>query len=360
MYQLKDLMNKIYPLKPYKTEIFVDDLVENSVEAKGTGLLFSGGVDSTYSLFSNWEKKPHLIMIWGIDMHPYPDYAEHWSDLESMYGGFAEKNGLEFSIIKTNASQILNYSRIEHDYHTETHNGRFRLRHQHSLISIPLVAPFSFNKFDELLFAAGTFPTSDMFRRSSTTIPSVDEKIVWADLVTKHDGFIPRLDKLQALTEFAETQDIFLKVCQKPKLNCCAENKCYKTLMFFALKGIDPKKFGFEVKEHTFDDMRKYYDTAQRKLWNVDDYFAPIQKMIPDNIDHVIEGSRPFFEWFVDKDLYSNVKDNWRYRVIYNLLPYSLASEYDRLLGKLKINIHPTSWDINHFPKIKDTQYDIQ
>jgi hypothetical protein len=115
MYDLKEEINKIFPLKQYKTNINVGRLVENYSEAKGTGLLFSGGVDSTYSLITNWSKKPHLLMVWGIDMHPYPEYADHWNELKSIYSEFAQRNGLMFNMIKTNASQIMNYPRIEHD-----------------------------------------------------------------------------------------------------------------------------------------------------------------------------------------------------------------------------------------------------
>jgi hypothetical protein len=77
---LRGEMNKIFPAKPYRTEINATRLVENKTEAEGTALLFSGGVDSTYSLIDNWEKQPHLIMIWGIDMHPYPEYRYHWEE----------------------------------------------------------------------------------------------------------------------------------------------------------------------------------------------------------------------------------------------------------------------------------------
>ena len=197
MILLKDEINIIYPLKKFKTEIIVDDLVENGVEAEGTGLLFSGGVDSTYSLISNWSKKPHLIMIWGIDMHPYPEHAEHWNKLESIYSEFSVRNNLEFSLIKTNASQILNYNRIEHDYHKILHSNRLRLNHQHSLIVIPHVAPLSINRFNEVLFAASDHPNIPIYLESQVSFPRTDEKIVWADLVTTHDGFIPRIDKLK-------------------------------------------------------------------------------------------------------------------------------------------------------------------
>jgi hypothetical protein len=361
MYALKEEVNKIFPLKQYKTNINSERLVENHVEVKGTGLLFSGGVDSTYSLISNWSKKPHLIMVWGLDMHPYPEYAEHWNQLDSIYSEFAQRNDLEFNMIKTNASEILNYRRIDHDFHRELHSGRVRVRHQHSLIVIPLAAPFSMNRFDELLFAATYHPEFKIYQKSDVTIPRTDERIVWADLLTKHDGFIPRLDKLHIISDFIEKQDIVLKPCQRPELNCCNCGDCCRTLMYLALQGIDPNRVGFKVKDDTFDNLRKFYESRSFSEANIETYFEPIKRMIPEKIDQVFEGSRSFFEWFVDKDLYANVnKDYWHYRVIYNWLPYSLASIYDKVLSKTRINIHKGGYDISHFPKIKNYRYDYE
>jgi hypothetical protein len=359
MYDLKEEINKIFPLKQYKTNINVGRLVENYSEAKGTGLLFSGGVDSTYSLITNWSKKPHLLMVWGIDMHPYPEYADHWNELKSIYSEFAQRNGLMFNMIKTNASQIMNYPRIEHDYHRALQSCRLRLRHQHSLIVIPLVAPFSLNRFDELLFAASYHPHSNAVRKKSgVTIPRADEIIVWADLETKHDGFITRLNKLHTISDFINKQDVILKPCERPELNCGSCYECRRIIMYLALQGIDPNSVGFKVKEDTFENLRRFYESRPLTEGAIKIFFEPIKRMIPEKISQAYEGSKPFFEWFLEKDLYKNTKkkDYWRYRVIYNWLPFSIASTYDRVLSKTKVNIHPDAFTVDHFPRLKPAE----
>jgi hypothetical protein len=326
-----------------------------------TALLFSGGVDSTYSLIYNWSKKPHLIMVWGIDMHPYPEYAEHWNQLKEIYSEFAQRNGLEFNMIKTNISQILNYPRIEHDFHRVLHSSRIRMKHQYALFPISMAAPFSINRFDELLFAATNYPEHPISTKSGVTFPRTDERIVWADLDTKHDGFIPRLDKLHIISDFIKKQDVVLKVCRKPELNCCSGEKCYRAIMYFALQGIDPNRIGFRVDEDIFENMKRFYESRPISESNIKEYLEPIKRMIPKKIDQAFEDSKPFFEWFLEKDLNSNVKkDNWRYRVIYNWLPFSIATIYDRVLSKTRIKIHPGGFDISRFPRIKNTRYDYE
>jgi hypothetical protein len=340
---LREEINKIFPAKKYKANIYAEEIKENKIGSQGTGLIFSGGVDSTYSMITNLEKHPHLIMVWGIDMYPYPEYRHLWEGLEAIYSSFAERNRLEFSMIRTNASQILDEWRINHDFHEELHSGRVRLRHQHSLILIPFAAPLSIGRFNELLFAASHFPGFHFKEKSVTTMHQTDEKIVWADLYTKHDGFIRRTDKLEHITDFVKKDKVTLNVCIKPELNCCRCDKCYRTIMSLTLLGVDPNDYGFKVNEKTYTQMREHYEKAG--VW----LREPIMKMVPDPIEYDKYGSKDFFLWFKDFPFKSEANDHWFYRVVYNRLPYSLANIYDKLLKKININIHPDCYSIKHY-----------
>src|SRR3990170_5479577 len=53
---------RVYPRAPFKTNLIVNDLVEGEENPDGAALLFSGGVDSTYSLYSNRALNPRLVM----------------------------------------------------------------------------------------------------------------------------------------------------------------------------------------------------------------------------------------------------------------------------------------------------------
>ena len=69
MNSLQEVFRNLYPLIPFKTNIVVDKIVDNKIEledpTRRTAILFSGGVDSTYSLISHIDEKPRLIMHWG-------------------------------------------------------------------------------------------------------------------------------------------------------------------------------------------------------------------------------------------------------------------------------------------------------
>jgi len=344
MIMLKNEMNKIYPYKQFTTKIIVDNLVENSVEDDGTALCFSGGVDSMYSLITNLEKKPSLVMVWGVDRHIYPEHMDHWNELESIYTSMAQKMGLDFNLVKTNACNILDDERIDHDYHEALCSGMFRMKLIHSLIIIPLLAPLSIGRFNECLFAASIYPSFPFKLWPIGTIPSTDEKIVWADLETKHDGYIPRIEKVKTISEYVKNHDITLKVCVYPEVNCAKCSKCYRTIISLLLYGVDPNTCGFKVTEKTFDAMKKHYTKSTHNAIFVPHFLQPMQAYLGEENESVITGSAEFLQWFKNVDLEARIASTWIYRKIYNLLPYPLASRYSRNLSKLGINIHPTSY----------------
>ena len=84
MERYKKELAKQYPRIAFNSEIIPEKTVDNRTNGKGSALLFSGGVDATYSLINNLEKKPNLVMIWGIDAHGYPEHSDHWTRLISI------------------------------------------------------------------------------------------------------------------------------------------------------------------------------------------------------------------------------------------------------------------------------------
>jgi hypothetical protein len=344
MYLLKEEMNKIFPYKRFKTEIIVENLVENSVEANGTALLFSGGVDSMYSLLTNLEKKPSLVMIWGTDTHIYPEHAKHWNELELIYTSMANIMDLNFFMVRTNACKILDDRRIDHDYHEVLCSGWIRMKLLHSLELIPLVAPLSCGRFNECLLAGTIYPSFPFDIWSIGTIPSTDEKIVWADVSTKHDGFIPRMDKVKAISEYMKKNDITLKVCTKPEFNCSRCSKCYRTIISLLLYRVDPNTCGFKVTEKTFEEMRRYYEKTTFNVIEVSQFLQPMQALVFEKNESIIPGSAEFLEWFKNLDLKDKTTDTWTLRKVYNELPYPLALLYSTFLRKVGVNIHPTSY----------------
>jgi len=352
MDRLQDYFKQFYPLIPFKTKIHAEELVENQIDVeyaeRRTGLLYSGGVDSTYSMIKNLELKPRLIMHWGVERTPYPVYNYYWGMVKEAYVELAETLDITFNITKSNASQIFNERKIAHRYHKELFYGSFWVRLQHSFVLLPMTAPLSVNRFDRLLIAASGWSDDIQPYNPYIQTAETDEKISWANLSVKHDSYIERYKKTREIAK-RFTEGVKLRVCLNRKdapnnLNCCQCEKCYRTIMQLAQSRVDPNKYGFKVDESTWENMRRYHSHKNELTWSD----LNTQKLIPPVIDYDACGSKEFFEW-LRGFCPTGKRDVWKYRDLYHYMPYQLAkilNEFYRLDG---IQIHEATPDLPEY-----------
>lgn len=341
---------KIYPEIPFITEIEADKLVENQYNldnpGERTGLLFSGGVDSAYSLVNNLSLKPKLVMIWGVDGYAYPKYSSYWEKVISTYSEFSQNYGLEFYTIKSNTRDILHNRRIEHNFHDELLDGTLWARLQHSLVLLPIVAPLSIGRFDRLLIASSTYPSFPYSFFPWGSQPRIDENIKWSNLKVFHDGYILKNDKiLGTLRHFNDQYEYIFRVCMKRKkesdfFNCCDCEKCYRTMLPMLFAGIDLNRSGFFFDPSKLREMKSYI--MNTKFTSLDLYlWRSIQKLVNDETQFESKGLSEFFNWFKEYELeHDNVH---KYRKLYHILPYPLAYILDEFYRKLGIHIHDPS-----------------
>jgi len=346
--QLQSHFKEFYPLIPFNTDIKAERLVDNKITpedlSRRTGLLFSGGVDATYSMITNLTKKPRLIMYWGVERSPYPKYRDYWERVIEQYTHMANSFGLDFNIVKTNVLEILNLRRIEHRYHKELFYGSLWVRLQESLVLLSLAAPLSFNRFDKILIAASEWPdtheTLDIYNRPHIARPESDEIIKWANLNVDHDGFIDRLTKIKTIAEYLNHGKILLRVCLSRKdapnaLNCNQCEKCCRTIAQLVQAKVDPNKCGFDVSDSTpLNIIKEYYLKV-----GLDCFAENSKKMIPDKLECDLYGSKQYLKWLKEFNVPEQTKELF-FRDIYDFLPYPLAKILAEIYKILKIEIH--------------------
>jgi hypothetical protein len=233
---------------------------------------------------------------------------------------------------------------IQHDFHEMLYDGSLRARLQHSLVLLPLAAPLSIGRFDRLLIAASQDPSYSFIERPWGGTPTADEKIIWADLTVEHDGFIHRTKKITgSIREYMKNEKITLQVCLRPKINCCACEKCYRTITSLILAGIDPRDCGFDIDHETFDRIKSYFMSAKMSFSGTDYRWTPVQKLILKETCIDICGSKKFLKWFKDFDLRSTKKNVQLYRDLYYKMPYNIAKLLDKIYQIADINIHEAS-----------------
>lgn len=301
----KEFAKMPYRKIPFNTKIHAKNLVENTTGEEGTALFFSGGLDSTYSLYKNIEKKPWLLMVLGFDVWRTNSLNEKiWAEWRDVYTRFAKQEGLKISFIRTNTREVMDEGQVQRRF-----NGMFpgiywtALRHSPMLLG--LGAPFSIGRFNELIIAA----TRDISRPPAThafcSQPETDEVFNWADLHVKHSGYITRQEKMSYIKDKLERGRVFgFRPCWHPVmgLNCNRCEKCYRTIVALVLEGIDPNICGLKVNPKIFGDIKNFImgvsKPALRDGSNVyQGYWYPMKHSIPSEVVEDIHGSKEFLEW---------------------------------------------------------------
>jgi hypothetical protein len=234
---------------------------------------------------------------------------------------------------------------MEHKYHKELYYGSIWVRLQESLVLLCLAAPLSINRFNKFLIAASMYlgsPSNMDVNRPHSAQPIIDECISWAGIKVKHDGFIPRYEKIKVIAKHLLDNKLILRVClARPgdqttpeKMNCGDCNKCYRTIMQLVQAGIDPRVCGLHIDETTFRKIKENFIAK-----GLDIYGRNSQKIIPDKIEFDLYGSREFYEWLRDFKPPKG-RDVWSYRDFYDSLPYPVAKGVDEIYKMFDIDIH--------------------
>lgn len=344
---IKEEFHLIFPKGKFTTKIIVDEIVDNKTNSKETALLFSGGIDATYSLVRNIKLKPRLLMYWGVNHYQLNSMYDKSKQLtKKTYFDFAKKMGLEINFIEMNASNVLNDARISNEFRKVLRGADVYPSLKLPLFLLGLLAPFSICRFGKVLIAATLDPEHDYIKYPYGSQPNIDEKFAWADLRVTHDGYVHRFKKTLEISDFLIKNNSFLRVCNRPpydKLNCSNCEKCYGTILSLILQGIDPNTCGFYVDKVTIKSIKAMFEDKRLDGYEMAgnlEYWRVLQKMIPIELQNDLYGSKAFFEWFrkydIDKLIFINNLKNVTYRKITNVLPYSVLNYLNLSIKRFK------------------------
>jgi hypothetical protein len=335
MNDLQQEYKKMYPRAPFKTRLIAENLLEDKSSSEGVALLFSGGVDSTHSMFSNMHLNPRLIIIFGIWDIPIKN-IELQDRIKRVYLDFTDQVGLKLNIIRTNALEVLDIERVDHFFY-RFHQGRARdywIGLGFSLGHLGQVAPLSERRFNQLLISGGG-RRSRYFNRNLPPYASIyntDEKIGWTNLQVKYLGGIHRFKKIFDLKKFEKNHRVNLKVCGLPgklafnSLNCSRCEKCFTTITPLTIAGIDPNEWGFNVDTKSWSILKSLFEKKKIPNGNLKVFWKPLQKTIPNKMERDLYGSKKFFEWFKTRDLSEFEKTpNNPLSLLYYKTPYPIA-----------------------------------
>jgi hypothetical protein len=314
MSALQAKYKEVYPTAPFRTEIKAGKLVKGDVGTEGAALLFSGGLDSTYSLYRNIAMKPRLVMILGVWDIPISD-AVFQKGIVGEYSDYAQRMGLDISFIKTNALELFYVKNDEINFLWErfqgSHEGNFWDGLGFSLGHLCQAAPLSVGRFDQLIVSAGFNKSLTMRDHPNASSPGADESIAWANLRVKHEGPVYRHEKTLYLRDHLKSGEVKLRVCwsspeylkQNGLTNCGKCEKCLRTIAALTYSGVDPNRCGFNIDESSFASMRFMLEGRLLNRSSIEAWWKPLQEVLPEELNEDFHGSKSFFNWFKGVDL---------------------------------------------------------
>ena len=217
-------------LKPIK--IHAKNLVE-PISHIGSASFFSGGVDSAYTLYSNYESITHLIVLSGFDTLDKP---EQWEQLVNKHKVIAQALNKKLIYIESNITEFNDRRKISRMFQHGLTLAGIGIALGFSQVFIPSSSTYSY------LFPLGSHPCTDP---------------LWSTATTKifHDG--AERTRSQKTLEISHNPVLFdnLQVCwNNISFNCGKCSKCLRTIIACYLYDLNcnslPKQNIFETAKN--------------------------------------------------------------------------------------------------------------
>lgn len=246
---VKKCLQNMYPnlrlegeVVPLKLEYPRDKLSKQGRVA----LLFSGGLDSVFSLEQNIEASPDLVVVRGSDIKLGDDHG--WNNVIRGVEDVAIARKVEVELIESNFYSFLDQdflNSISPEYSTWWGGV------QHGLGLSALLAPLAYSKgYSKVLISA---THSEGYSAPWGSNPRLDNEIKFFGVKVEHYGYShSRQAKLQKIINGKKkAKNVPLRVCYKnvgqAGENCCRCEKCLRTILGITVAGGDHSELGFHT-----------------------------------------------------------------------------------------------------------------
>ena len=291
---------KMYPESKFDGEIVVNRVVKcerDAIPGK-TALLYSGGVDSTYTMCTHIKEHPDLIAIWGSDVK-YSN-EEGWNIIFDQLQDTAKKFELSLLCIRSSFRDFDDEGVLHRSFSKQLKSGWW-YGIKHGLALLTHVAPLAYlYQYEKVYIASSNWPEIMPDRCASD--PSIDNNVSYANCSVFHDGFPKdRQAKIKGIIDFTNNseQPMLLHVCWEVQgENCCKCEKCYRTMANIMAEGESPKRFNFPLfsEKNTGIQMRNYLYHKALDKEKVSDNWPFISKRVLENRDKLKE--LPYWDSF--------------------------------------------------------------
>lgn len=251
----------MYPTMSFGGELRVGAIEENQRSAEGAVCFFSGGVDAFNTLIQHIDERPALLTMRGADVKLGD--VEGWARVRTHGMAVARDFDVEFHEAASTFRSFLREDVLTRRV-AGSGDGWWH-GFQHGLGILGHAAPLAWVLGRNVVYIASSNTAETRAGVTCASDPSIDDHVRYCGVRVRHDGFeFSRQEKVRNIVQYSYRTGtpISLRVCWESKggSNCCACEKCARTILEVMAEGGDPHEFGFSYSEDQFDSlMRKLH-----------------------------------------------------------------------------------------------------
>lgn len=330
-------LTELYPDLIRGGTVVCSELVDDrpAGDPSGAGLLFTGGVDSTYSFVRTRDENPALINIqgWTVTF----DDDETWQGVREHVETFGADHGVESLYVRSNMISFLNNVMLiaYSDPHVA---GAWYSSVGHGLGLPGLCAPLAYaTGITDLHMSPSQWEGVDLPWGSR---PEIVENVAWSGTTTNLVGYErTRQERVQGIADYVKTADpdLELVVCSdETGDNCGRCEKCCRTAVGLLLAGLDPNDHGIPFDSETFFHVRNQFEGGNWEF-RKDEHVHHWEDLQSHAVvaETQFEGTRQFLEWLREANFESYadrrrepIRDSVVYAV-YRNIPDTLFNALD-------------------------------
>lgn len=315
--RLKVAYQELYPHYQLGGRLFVARLHEHPA-LTGTNrslLLFSGGMDAHTSYIRNRDKELLLCNVqgWYDELNSTDRAAE--ADFRDILK-FAAEEGREHTFIRSNFAKVVHAAYYDRRVGRKIGYGWW-YGFLHSMAFISTAIPIAYLGGISEIIIASSFWMNTTGVCASYATTDVEFQFCQTGHV-KHDGAdLNRQQKAQIIVDYQRRlgRPYPMRVCSFNDHNCCACEKCFRSILNIVAEAADIRDFGFYIdrplKEH-------WEDVLQRKGALLDFsyertlHWVHIIPRMQENYDRMTDQQREFVDWFLSFDFARARRDGLR------------------------------------------------
>ncbi|MFC6906907.1 hypothetical protein [Halalkalicoccus tibetensis] len=305
---LHDGYAQLYPTAPFeaKSSLHYKDLVDNGSsnpdsEESRSGVLFTGGVDSTTTYLRHRDQQPHLITV-----RKETETRENaWKQRRRMIGAFAAEEELTTHAIETNIKSTVKKFMVNL-YHRHHLNESWD-RAMFLGIGYPgFTAPLAYKHGLTDIYQSADYLPHTRYPKSTQSL--LVDNLRWGKTRVESDAEgLTRQDKIELLGAHFTGKEMNWEISScdyggDTSVSCNHCETCFHTITGFIVANYDPAAFGFEIDTGTFEEIKSHlsdreFDSDSGKLR----FWLELQERAdPSQVDLPYEGVTDFVAWLAD------------------------------------------------------------